>query len=413
MEWAPDCDGRALGAGVSSPGMTTEKMFRSAGLLAAVVAGMQGMVGYYMAGPQYAILLPGFTQFWAGNARAAYDAVLIASGVGLVVFAAAFWETTRPAIKRSTLNIVSPISVQILIGFVIEPHMLIMVAAEFPFVVSRRTSLWCLFGLGALVGTTGAVAGYSAIAPARAAIGINFVSIIAWQIFAFLVGYIATSERRNRMELAAAHSELLATQQLLAENSRTAERLHIARELHDVLGHHLTALNLHLDLAGRQAAHAGSESIRTARDIASQLLAEVRTAVGAARNERPIDLRQALQTLCSGVPSHRIDLSFDGRFEVVNPSLAHVIFRGVQEAISNAIRHSGAETIKVVLTTTDDGLAVSVTDNGNGVGDMQFGNGLSGMRERVEEHGGTLEIASDPAGGFNVHIWLPQRGNRQ
>lgn len=407
-DWASDRDSRALGAG-----MTTETMFRSAGLLAVIMAGMQGMIGYYIAGPQCAVLLPGFAQVWAGNAPAAYDAVLIASGAGLAVFAAVFWETTKPAIKRSTPNIVLLIAVQVLIGFFVEPHMLIMVAAEFPFIVSRRTSLRCLIGLGALVGTTGAVAGYWVVAPARAAVGINFVSIIAWQIFAFVVGYVATSERRNRMELAAAHSELLATQQLLAENSRTAERLHIARELHDALGHHLAALSLHLDLAGRQAAQVGSESLGTARDIARQLLAEVRTTVGAARNERPINLRQALQTLCSGIPSHRIDLSFDERFEVGNPSLAHVIFRSVQEAISNAIRHSGADAVKVVLATREGGLEVSVADNGKGACDMQLGNGLRGMRERVEEHGGMLEAVSGIAGGFSIRIWLPQRGSCQ
>lgn len=393
--------------------MTTEGMFRSVGLLAAVMAGMQGIVGYYVAAPQCAVLLPGFAQIWAGNAPAAYNAVLIVGAAHLAVFAAAFWETTRPVLKRSTTSVVLLIGVQTLIGFVVEPHMLIMVAAEFPFVVSRRASLWCLFGLATLVGLTGAVAGYWAIAPARAAIGVNFLSIIAWQIFAFLVGYLATSERRNRMELAAAHSELLATQQLLAESSRTAERLHIARELHDALGYHLAALSLHLDLAGRQAAPIGSESLRTARDIARQLLAEVRTAVGATRNERAIDLRQALRTLCSGIPSHRIDLSFDERFEVVNPSLAHVIFRAVQEAISNAIRHSGADTVKVTLATRDCGHEISVSDNGKGTCEMRLGNGLRGMRERVEEYGGTVETMSAAGDGFTVRLWLPQPETRQ
>lgn len=392
--------------------MTTETLFRGTGLLAAVIAGVQGLVGYYLAGPQCAILLPGSAQVWSAYTGAALGDLVVYGTAGIMVFAAAFWETTRPSPRHSALGVVLLLAVQILIGLAIEPHMLIMVAAEFPFIVSRRASLLCLLGLAVLLGAIGGYFLYHATPLARLPIAVNFASIVAWQIFAFVVGYIATFERRNRRKLAADHAQLMATQQLLAESSRTAERLHIARELHDALGHHLAALSLHLDLAARQAVDAGCGSMRTAREIARSLLADVRAAVSAARNERPIDLRQALGTLCAGIPAPRVDLSMDECVRVGDAALAHVVFRSVQEALSNAIRHSDGNTVNVALSCENDGIRVVIRDDGRGIDVIAPGSGLRGMRERVEEQGGTLETESRAGAGFYVRIWLPQRGRR-
>src|SRR5262249_46348989 len=79
----------------------------------------------------------------------------------------------------------------------------------------------------------------------------SILTAVAWHAFAFCAGFLATSEQRGRARLASANAELRATQHLLAEGVRKAERLRIARDLHDAMGHHLMALSLHLEVAAR------------------------------------------------------------------------------------------------------------------------------------------------------------------
>src|SRR6202011_2427221 len=134
-----------------------------------------------------------------------------------------------------------------------------------------------------------------------------------------------------------------------ADGVRDSERARIARDLHDALGHHLTALNLHLDLASRHVGSGAVESLRISRELAQSLLAEVRATVNTQRGQRAINLRQALETLCAGIPFPSIALSYDERIEIGEPTLVDTIFRTVQEAITNAVRHSGASEVSVNL----------------------------------------------------------------
>lgn len=382
-------------------------MFRIAGLAACVLAGVQGFFAYWVSGRQ---LIP----YLGADALGApedlvFRGLLLLVVAGILVFAAAFWQTTGRTTERPTAGIVALVAVQVAVAFVVEPHMLILVAAELPFILRHRAALAWLAGLTLLVAAVGGLQLITQEAlAARIGIAVNTLSIIAWQVFAFCVGYIATAARRSRAELAGAHAELLATQQMLAESTRAAERLRIARELHDGLGHHLTALALHLDLAARQAGDRAADAIRTSHGLARQLLTELRNAVGTQREQPTIDLRRALRTLCAGIPAPRIALRYDECIEVSDPSLALVVFRSVQEAISNAIRHAAADTVQVSLSLEHGGLAVTVSDDGCGADGIEPGNGLRGMRERVEERGGRLDLRSEARGGLTVRIWLPR-----
>lgn len=409
---------------------STSAIFRIAGLVACLVAAVPTFINALFAGPQQAArTLAAFLGLGVDRVNAVFWAGLSLQCLGVLAFAAAFWASTRPP-ARPARTVAILLIAQTLLGLVTVPDLLLIVAAELPFVLPLRTALAWLavqsagmammsvyamdrmrFSLTASIGPD-TVPMDSAPIPLSIVFLMAVVSGIAWQAFAFCMGYIAAAERGGRIRLARVHAELVAMQQLLAESARTSERLRIARDLHDGLGHHLAALSLHLDLAARQVAGKAAEPIRTSHDIARQLLVEVRTAVGAERAEQPIRLRQALQTLCSGIPAPRIELSFDDALDVGDPALAHVIFRSVQEAISNAVRHSGAGTVDVALSVRDGGIAVDVSDNGWGTVGMRPGNGLRGMRERIEAHGGSLETASGRGDGFVVRIWLPQRENR-
>ena len=226
---------------------------------------------------------------------------------------------------------------------------------------------------------------------------------------AFALALVVRQERSTRLALAAAHGELLATQSLLGDTVRASERTRIARDLHDAIGHHLTALNLHLDIATRQSAGAATPALQTSRELARDLLAEVRVIVSAERDERQIDVRAALEALCSGIPAPAIRLAIDGELQITSPSAAHTLYCCVQEAITNAVRHAGASRITIDICRRDGVIVASVADDGRGQRGSSEGNGLAGMRERLAQHGGSMTTGG--AGrGFRIDLRLPASG---
>src|SRR6185295_9696641 len=117
---------------------------------------------------------------------------------------------------------------------------------------------------------------------------------------------------RARDDLARANVALIAAQDLLAQQSRVAERLRIARDLHDAVGHHLTALSLQLEVASHKADGAAAEHVHQAQSIARLLLADVRAAISAERDAAPLDLRPALERMVAATPGPRVELEITG-----------------------------------------------------------------------------------------------------
>ncbi|KQQ96455.1 hypothetical protein ASF77_00130 [Massilia sp. Leaf139] len=222
---------------------------------------------------------------------------------------------------------------------------------------------------------------------------------------AFALVWLVRKEHAARLRLAQAHAQLQATQMLLGETVRASERMRIARDLHDSIGHHLTALNLHLDLALRQAADA-PPSLHTSRELAQGLLAEVRGVVGGARQERGIDVEAALRLLCAGIPSPVIALRIGDHMSDCSAATAHVLFRCVQEAVTNAVRHANAARLSIDLERDGERITARIADDGQG-STRPEGNGLRGMRERVAELGGTLDAGNAPGRGFRLALSLP------
>ncbi len=142
----------------------------------------------------------------------------------------------------------------------------------------------------------------------------------AFQLFAFGAARLAASEAAARRELSRVHAELLATQELFADAARTAERLRIARELHDALGHHLTALSIQLEIARNVATGRAQEPVEQAHALTKELLGELRSVVGAMREDQPIDLAGALRTLVAGIPRPRVHLDVPASFRSIRRS---------------------------------------------------------------------------------------------
>lgn len=226
-------------------------------------------------------------------------------------------------------------------------------------------------------------------------------------LFAFMSGVVTLRQHAARDELRKVNSELRATQALLAENTRIAERVRIARELHDLVGHHLTALTLNLEVATHLVDGKALEHVQQAHSLAKLLLIDVREVVSDMREDDKVELAAALRTLVEGVPEPRIHLDLPTELSMTDPLRAQVMLRCAQEMITNSLRHARAKNLWISLVHDENGVAMIARDDGRGTDAIEVGNGLKGMTERLRQLGGELKIESSPGAGFSLHAWVP------
>jgi two-component system, NarL family, sensor histidine kinase DesK len=258
------------------------------------------------------------------------------------------------------------------------------------------------------------------------------MSMVALHGMAFGLGRLAAAEGERRRWFQAMLAEKESGERLQIEQLRYAERLHMARELHDVMGHHLTALNLHLQLSEallkRHDEPGAAQAVEKAKLGAAGLLAEVRAAVSRERESQRINLEAALRTLADGIASTQIELALDPVAQDLTPRCAHALLRCVQEAVTNAVRHAGATHVRVTLEAVElaepmlmpgeralasrpsaaSQVRVRVDDNGRGTRKLREGNGLKGMQERMAELGGTMQVLRHHP-GFLIELNCPRR----
>ena len=225
--------------------------------------------------------------------------------------------------------------------------------------------------------------------------------------FAFVTGFVGHQQAQAREEQRRLNAELRATRALLAESVRVNERTRISRELHDLLGHHLTALSLNLEIASHLASGQAQEHVGQAQTLAKLLLSDVREAVSQLRDDDAIDMRATLLPLAEHVPSLQVDMQLPVQFVVDDPERAHVLLRCTQEIITNAVRHSGASLLRLRYSQDRDTIRVDARDDGRGAEAARIGNGLTGMRERLAAYGGTLHVETAPDRGFVLKLELP------
>jgi len=231
---------------------------------------------------------------------------------------------------------------------------------------------------------------------------------LGFSVLAFVTSVIAKQQGEEREQQRRLNAELRATRALLAESSRLGERMRISRDLHDLMGHHLTALSLNLEVAAHLAQGQAQEHVRKAQTVAKLLLNDVREVVSQLRDGDNIDLTAALRSLIEGVPQLAIHLDLPERFSIEDPRRAQVLLRCAQEIITNTVRHSGARNLWLSFVRTEDRqLAIHARDDGRGAADLTAGNGLRGMRERLAEFGGRLDVNTSRGRGFTLDAWLP------
>ena len=214
----------------------------------------------------------------------------------------------------------------------------------------------------------------------------------------------------NRLRMKQKHkgdAKLRMAHEEIEQLAKTAERERIARDMHDVLGHSLSLIVLKSELAGRlldtQPSRAALE-ITEIETAARQALAEVRKTITGYRSEGfASELTRAAQVLKTA----GVRLNKPTKAPYLTPRHEATLSLVLREAVTNIVRHADASECSIEVSTEQDHTRLIIADDGRG--DIrQEGNGLRGMRERVQELGGSLSLESTR--GTRLHIELPQRG---
>ncbi len=218
---------------------------------------------------------------------------------------------------------------------------------------------------------------------------------------------------RVRRERAVAFQAELARRRQSAEQR---ERVRIARELHDVIGHALSQINVQASV-GLHLMDRDTEQARTAlgniKETSKTALEEVRSVLGVIRSDGDAPLApQAelaeLPRLVAGVRSPGFEAELVDRLdEVPGRAVQFATYRIAQEALTNVVRHSGATRAIVTVERLDDELLLTVDDDGRGADGAPDGGGILGMRERAALLGGSVTVEPSPRGGTRVTARLP------
>jgi signal transduction histidine kinase len=264
--------------------------------------------------------------------------------------------------------------------------------------ISDRSELALTFTLGGQRGTV--------------AVTLSFL-----QLLAFWLAGVFVYARRRAVALAARS----AASQREAEQAAAAERARIARELHDIVAHHLSVVVLQAGGARASGKPAGGvlekieNSARQALEETGRLLHVLRDPdEGAGLAPQPGT--GELDALAAGVRAAGlpVTLAIDGNLAAIPAAAAVSVYRIVQEALTNVLKHAGPARAEVTIGCEHDTVTIEVTDDGTGQpgdGPTDGGHGLAGMRERAAIFGGELAAGPRSGGGFAVRVRLPLGGH--
>lgn len=269
--------------------------------------------------------------------------------------------------------------------------------------------------------------------------GQQFTTVVSYELAGhvlLLAAAVALGDSvRSRRALAVSARRLVestaAEERERARSAAHATRVAIARDLHDNVGHAVTVISLHADVANEAIGRdddAARGALGVVKHTSQSVMSELRGTVRRLRErDTGTDGHRSLtdiDSLVRGLPIE-VDSHIDTTI-AVNSDVGDAAYRIVQEALTNVVRHSGATQASVTVVAGAETLEVRVVDNGIGAsGTERHGLGILGMRERATEVGGTLETGTSDAvaetdarreqtqaAGFVVQATLPQRGRR-
>ncbi|WP_163506252.1 sensor histidine kinase [Fodinicola acaciae] len=271
------------------------------------------------------------------------------------------------------------------------------------------------------VGATAIVSAGIALACVEA--NANVVVWMANGVFVVIPFAIGSVVRTRRAYIAALEQRAIAaetTRELTARDAVLAERQRIARELHDVVAHHISVMGVMAAAARRTLRtnpEVADEALGTIEDTGRSTLREMRRLLDVLRDEKDPSLPTTPQPGLPGLEAlvHQVGeagltvrLRVEGEPMPLDSGVDLTLFRIVQEALTNTLKHAGPTSADVVVRYGPADVEVTVSDNGRGPAGANIGgHGLVGMRERVGLYAGSLYTGPGPAGGFTVRATVP------
>jgi signal transduction histidine kinase len=263
------------------------------------------------------------------------------------------------------------------------------------------------FAIGLTVIAVGGLV--SAVGPVTFKSSVQFVVVST--VVILLVNRVV-GDRERRAQIAERERDLASREAVVEERAR------IARELHDVIAHHVSMIVLQAGAERRvleQSDSSAREVLETIERSGRSALTETRRLLGMLRSgdDQPLAPQPRIgdvpslisQVRAAGLP---VDLVIDGEQRELPAGIELSAYRIVQEALTNALRHAGDANAHVSIHYRPEALEIEVADDGReSPAARPGGHGLAGMRERVALYGGRLDAAREPGGGFVVHVTLP------
>lgn len=250
----------------------------------------------------------------------------------------------------------------------------------------------------------------------------------ALALAALFLGWAVSSHRAYIAEIETRAAQAERTREEEAARQVDAERLRIARELHDVLAHGIATINLQAGVAAHvldEHPERAAEALRTIKATSKEALRELRGILGVLRDVDEIEPREPVAGLSeldrlvdatsrAGVPTQ---VMISGNRRPLPATVELAAYRIVQESLTNVLRHAGRSSARVAISYADDAMTISVDDDGcgrtsglpgtNGHAPKAPGHGILGMHERAHALGGELEAGPCASGGFRVRARLP------
>jgi signal transduction histidine kinase len=303
-------------------------------------------------------------------------------------------------------------------------------AAAF-YTVAEAGRLWSGIGYGLLLQVFAFGARFAQGQDEQVLLAFEAPSAIAITAGALALGDATRQRRLHRLERARAEAAAALEHEVEAARRVEQERVHLARELHDVLAHSVSVVGIQAGVAAEAIEDddraAAARSIASIRRTAGRAMGDLRATLGILRDgavspgaagadksgRAPVGSLEHLDALAETARAAGVDVRVEIPDDSVQlPSAVDTTaYRVVQEALTNVLRHSGASRAAVRVALEDGHLDVRVTDDGSGPGrrdvDAGGGHGLTGMRERVALVGGTLVAGAGAGGGFEVRARLP------
>jgi signal transduction histidine kinase len=362
---------------------------------------------------------------WSWPPRGRFADALVAGAVGAFVVGSTVLSATHSEVSAfSWLLVITASGVLYLrrrYPVVVAAYTLLACTLYYPLTGPGSpivlTFMAAMFGVGE-AGLLWAAAGFGTLALGLTVLGevaserrhlddVSLLLLFGWLVASVAVGGVVRTRRAYLREAQRA--------------AATGERLRIARELHDVLGHDLSLINVQAAAALRRVDKGDTGSQRDAlaavKDASGRALKELRRTLGVLRHvddAAPLAPSAGLAALPDLLDRSRqaglaVHGSVTGAVRAVPPSVDLAAYRIVQEALTNVTRHAAASRVDVLVAYGDREVEVRVADDGRGVAGGP-GSGILGMTERAEELGGSLEVGAGADGGFVVLARLPTGG---